>query len=200
MCLLSLVSGQRKTIQNTSGRTLTTGGAFCQLASTAHECVEGKNALAAAAAPRKRPVIFTRFQACRCHPGLAASPLPSTLYCCSSGAPQYRPIGAQWCDSLIIRQSDKVLGMIISDFPPMCLHLAVWFCPRFFVKPFSQLSFAKEPWNKSRASTREKSFCSQMVSGLVRDLKMTKRVIFVEWPKLYLGLDERPESPILKEH
>ena len=43
MCLLSLVSGQRKTIQNTSGRTLTTGGAFCQLASTAHECVEGKS-------------------------------------------------------------------------------------------------------------------------------------------------------------
>ena len=69
MCLLSLVSGQRKTIQNTSGRTLTTGGAFCQLASTAHECVEGKNALAAAAAPRKRPVIFARFQACL-HPFL----------------------------------------------------------------------------------------------------------------------------------
>ena len=41
-------------------------------------------------------------------------------------------------------------------------------------------------------------FLSAEFRVLVRDMKMTLRVIFDQWPKLSLGLDVRPEIPILK--
>ena len=43
----------------------------------------------------------------------------------------------------------------------------VWFCPRFFVKPFSQLSFAKKAWNKSHVKSRNSRISKHMVTALV---------------------------------
>jgi hypothetical protein len=41
-------------------------------------------------------------------------------------------------------------------------------------------------------------FLSADFGVLVRDMKMTLRINFDQWPKIYLGLDVQPEIPILK--
>ena len=41
-------------------------------------------------------------------------------------------------------------------------------------------------------------FC-QLILSFVEKYKFDLRVIFDQWPKLHLGLDVRPEIPILKD-